>query len=169
VITHLHWDHIGNLEATGNAPLLVPATELAFWRLRGARHRPFFAHTYAPGLETLDAADAAGRMRTFGGVATLAPGVTAFEVGGHCPGQIVLLVQTAERPVLLCSDAVHSTRSWRCGAPCGPDSLQAMYAGYELVDALVADLGAVAVPGHDPLVIERFPAENIDANAVRIA
>jgi glyoxylase-like metal-dependent hydrolase (beta-lactamase superfamily II) len=158
ILTHLHYDHIGNVEAAGDAPVLVPATELAFWRSETARHAPFWAHTDPAGLEAVGAAEAAGRVRSFAGSTTLLDGITAFEVGGHSPGQIVLLVRTADRPVLLCSDAVHLYEELERRRPFAvADDLRRMYAGYDLVDALVAGLGAVAVPGHEPLVMDRFP------------
>lgn len=90
-------------------------------------------------------------------MATLAPGVTAFEVGGHSPGQVVLLVRTAERPLVLCSDAVHLYEELARRRPFAVvDDLQAMFAGFDLVDALVAAHEGVAVPGHDPEVTAAF-------------
>ena len=41
-----------------------------------------------------------------------------------------------------------------------------MVEAYGLIKELAAEHGAVVVPGHDPLVVERFPAEGF---AVRIA
>jgi len=48
-----------------------------------------------------------GRVRTIAGRATVAPGVVAITVGGHSPGQQVVLVETAGSRVVLASDAVH--------------------------------------------------------------
>jgi glyoxylase-like metal-dependent hydrolase (beta-lactamase superfamily II) len=170
VLTHLHWDHIGNVDALAGCPVVAPRTELDFWRSPVARHPPFWAHTHAPGLDAVQAAVEAGRVEPFAGVARLAPGLTAFEIGGHSPGQVILLVQTAEGHVVLCSDAVHLYEELALRRPFAVvDDLQAMFAGFDLVDALVAELGAVAVPGHDPLVAERFPAGDLGPGSVRIA
>jgi glyoxylase-like metal-dependent hydrolase (beta-lactamase superfamily II) len=170
VLTHLHWDHIGNVDALPDVPIAAPQIELTFWRSPVARHRPFWAHTHAPGLDAVHAAETAGRVEPFTGVARLAPGLTAFEVGGHSPGQIVLLVRTADGHVVLCSDAVHLYEELALRRPFAVvDDLRAMYAGFDLVDALIGELGAVAVPGHDPLVAERFPAGDLGPGSLRIA
>ena len=49
--------------------------------------------------------------------------------------------------------------------------LEQMYAAYDLLRELVATPGAVLIPGHDPEVLERFPALDLrsDAAAVRVA
>lgn len=170
VLTHLHWDHIGNVDALPGVPVVAPETELSFWRSPVARHAPFWAHTHAPGLEVVEAAVAEGRVTPFAGVAQLAPGLTAFETGGHSPGQVVLLVQTADAPLVLCSDAVHLYEELALRRPFAVvDDLRAMFAGFDLVDALVADIGATAVPGHDPLVVERFAAGDLGPGSIRLA
>ena len=79
-------------------------------------------------------------------------------VGGHSPGQISLVVNGLDGPVLLASDAVHYYEELERGLPFEIYvDLAEMVAGYGLLRALVERTGAVLVPGHDPLVTERFP------------
>src|SRR5512132_479299 len=77
VLTHLHYDHTGNVAAFPQAELVVQRSELDFWS----------------GSEA--------------GEAQVAPRVAAICVGGHSPGQTVLTVAAGSGPVVLASDAVH--------------------------------------------------------------
>ena len=73
------------------------------------------------------------------GDAQLAPGVEARLVGGHSPGQTILLVDTAGGPVVLASDAIHyyeeMERDWPCSLLV---DVAETYAGYDLLRELEA-------------------------------
>jgi glyoxylase-like metal-dependent hydrolase (beta-lactamase superfamily II) len=101
-----------------------------------------------------------GRVRTFEKTHDLAPGVKVIEVGGHTPGQSIVLVQTADGPVLLASDAVHYYEEYERSMPFTQvaDVID-MYATFERIRAMVAT-GAVRhlVAGHDPDTLTRFGA-----------
>jgi glyoxylase-like metal-dependent hydrolase (beta-lactamase superfamily II) len=151
VVTHFHYDHVGNLPAFAGAELLVPARELSFWT--GARLGD--QHVEAAEVEWI----AAARPRTYDGGDEVAPGVTALALPGHTPGQMGLVTDG----VVLASDAVHFYEELEQRRPFWVfTDLAAMKASYELL----ARLGGVLVPGHDPLVMERFPPAG--ENAVRV-
>jgi glyoxylase-like metal-dependent hydrolase (beta-lactamase superfamily II) len=157
LVTHFHWDHTGNLHRFPAAGLVVPEAEAAFWSTPVARHAPFWSHVESDDVELLLSARREGRARTTGADETVAPGIRAITVGGHSPGQQVLVVDTARGPVVLTSDAVHLYEELELGRPFGVVvDLREMYAAYELVRGLEAD-GALVVPGHDPEVTRRFP------------
>jgi glyoxylase-like metal-dependent hydrolase (beta-lactamase superfamily II) len=160
VITHLHYDHIGNLGAFPHAELLVPERELAFWSSPAARHTQFAEH-----VETGEVTRVLeGRFTALPERSTIAPGVEGIVVGGHSPGQLMLLVATANGPVVLTSDAVHLYEELERRRPFAVlANLEEMYAAYDTIDAL----GATMVPGHDPQVADRF--ETVADIAVRIA
>jgi len=159
ILTHLHYDHTGNVAAFPGATLHVPRRELEFWTGPGAAHRQFAMHAEADEVAVVAAAHAAGRARLIEGTAELFDGVTARCVGGHSPGQLVLVVATGSGDVVLTSDAVHFYEELELDRPFGVIAdLEAMYAGFELVRALATEPGAALVPGHDPAVLARFPA-----------
>jgi glyoxylase-like metal-dependent hydrolase (beta-lactamase superfamily II) len=169
VLTHLHYDHIGNIPAVGQVRIVMPATELAFWRSPVAAETLFSAHTDPAGLEAIEAADRAGRVDTFTASSVVAPGIVAFEVGGHSAGQIVLLVQTSTGPVVLCSDAVHLYEELELRRPFMIVSdLPAAFAAFDFINDLGTAVGAIAVPGHDPLTAARFGPGDLHDLAVRI-
>jgi glyoxylase-like metal-dependent hydrolase (beta-lactamase superfamily II) len=151
VVTHFHYDHVGNLPAFADAELLVPARELEFWT--GSRLSD--PHVEAAEVEWI----AAAGPRTYGDGDEVAPGVTALALPGHTPGQMGLVTES----VVLASDAVHFYEELEQRRPFWFfTDLAAMKASYEV---LAATEGTI-VPGHDPLVMERFPAAG--QNAVRV-
>ena len=157
LITHLHYDHIGNLDAFSGAELLVPERELSFWTSPVARYDQFWHHVEAAEIERVAAAQRDGRVTTYGGETEIAPGITALQVGGHSPGQQIVLVDTAAGRLVLTSDAVHLYDELEQARPFGVlADLEEMYLGFETIKRLGAEPGAVVVPGHDPEVTRRF-------------
>ena len=158
VVTHAHYDHIGNLDHFGASPIVIARAELDFWRGPHSSHRLFHHSVEDAELATLDAAVADGRVQPFEDHVTVAQGIDVIRVGGHTPGQAVVLVQTGDGPVLLASDAVHYYEECDRNMPfVSVANLPDMYAGFDRVRAMVAD-GQVrhVVAGHDPDTLGRF-------------
>jgi glyoxylase-like metal-dependent hydrolase (beta-lactamase superfamily II) len=161
IVTHFHYDHVGNIRAFPGAELLVPARELEFWT--GAVDPGFAGHVEAAEVEWI----ARARPALFAGGDEVAPGVSAIDLPGHSPGQVGLLVGAPDRPVLLASDAVHFYEELEQRHPFWVfTDLDAMCASYDVLEEVCARTAAVMVPGHDPLVAERFP--EVAGVAVRI-
>jgi glyoxylase-like metal-dependent hydrolase (beta-lactamase superfamily II) len=172
IVTHLHYDHIGNLDAFPHAELVVPRREFEFWTGPAAARFQFASHVEAPEVALLAEARRAGRVRLTDGVEEIFEGITAHSVGGHSPGQQVTVVAALAGDVVLASDAVHFYEEFELDRPFGVIAdLEQMYAAYDLLRELVAAEGAVLVPGHDPAVLSRFPALDLqtDGIAVRVA
>jgi glyoxylase-like metal-dependent hydrolase (beta-lactamase superfamily II) len=158
VLTHLHWDHTGNVSAFPDAEILVQERELEFWGSPMGKRLQFAVHAVAEDIDHVLEADRRGQVQRLSGHAELAPGVQARLVGGHSAGQLILVVETASGPVVLASDAIHyyeeMERDWPCSIVV---DLPETYAGYELLRELAANGAARIVAGHDPLVLDRFP------------
>lgn len=157
VNTHLHYDHTGHLAAFADAPLLVSATELEVWGSGLARRAHYAAHIETAEIAHVLERAGAGEVTVMGAEHIVAPGITAVEVGGHSPGQTILLVDGEQAPVVLASDAVHFYEEVERDRACGVlVDLERVYRSYDTVRAVVADRGARLLAGHDPTVMDRF-------------
>ncbi len=158
VLTHMHYDHAGCLESFPAARFWIQDAEMAFWTGRYAG-RSGFSHAVEP--DDIVAAvrlNFQRRLVFVDGDATVADGVTIHRVGGHSAGLQVVRVQTAEGVVVLAADAAHYYENLEQDRPFSTvHSLADMYGAFDRLHAL-AGAGGVIVPGHDPLVLERFAA-----------
>jgi glyoxylase-like metal-dependent hydrolase (beta-lactamase superfamily II) len=169
VLTHLHYDHTGNLHAFPGAELVVPATELEFWTGPYAGRAQFAPHVEEGEIAVVRQAAAAGRVRLTGGTAEIVDGIVAIEVGGHSPGQQITVVESASGPVALASDAVHLYDELERDRPFAVvHDLERMYAAYDVLRELGSARGAVVVPGHDPDVFVRHGAGAGAVNRVAV-
>ena len=158
LLTHAHFDHAGNLDHFPQSQIITAASELDFWAGPQA-HRELFHHSVEDvELELLRAAREQRRVTTFRGSHRVAPGVEIVEVGGHTPGQSVVLVQTSEGRVVIASDAVHFYEELDRGMPfMSVADLVAMYDAFDRLNGMIADGSAThLVSGHDPSTLGRF-------------
>lgn len=168
VLTHLHYDHVGHYGSFAKARFWLQDREMAFWTGRYA-NRPVFRHILEPddivGLVRLNFD---GRLRFVDGDATLAPGITLHRVGGHAPGLQVVRVDTGDGVVVLASDATHYYENFEADRPFAvADSVSGMYSAFDRLYEL-ADSPRDIVPGHDPLVLQRYPAVSPDLDGVAV-
>jgi len=99
----------------------------------------------------------ADRVRFHDGTATIVPGVTLHLVGGHSGGLQVVRVPTARGHVVLASDAAHFWANIRTRNPFPlVADVAEMAEGWRICEEL-SDGPDHIIPGHDPLVLSRFP------------
>jgi glyoxylase-like metal-dependent hydrolase (beta-lactamase superfamily II) len=158
LVTHLHYDHAGNLGLFPNAELLVHERELDFWGSPLAERAQFGAYVEPDEIGQVLRAESDGRLRRLDTETEVAPGVDSFLVGGHSPGQVILVVQTASGPVVLASDSIHFyeelERDWPFSVLV---DLEDVYRAFDRLRELSSAPGARLLAGHDPAVLDRFP------------
>ncbi len=158
IVSHCHYDHIGNLRRFPRATFVIERSELEFWTGALATRTQFAEPTEADEIGYLANAVAEGRVRLLDGGGQLGAGVELVAVGGHCPGQLIALVDSAKGRTVLASDALHFYEEMERDMPFAIFSdLGATYRAYDTLRGLVAE-GARVVAGHDPQVLARFAA-----------
>ena len=169
VLTHLHYDHSGYLAAVPRARFWVQERELAFWTGRHAARGEMGRIVEPPDIVELVRLNFERRVRFVDGDEELAPGITLHRVGGHAPGLQVVRVETAGGPIVLASDATHFYANLQEDRPFAiVHSLPGMYAAFDRIRALAGGDDGRIVPGHDPLVLERYDAPRAELEGVAV-
>jgi glyoxylase-like metal-dependent hydrolase (beta-lactamase superfamily II) len=159
VLTHGHYDHIGNLDYFPVQPVHIGRAELDFWLGPDSKHLQFQSVVEERELAELAAVAQSGRIRPVDAAVTIAPGVDLVPLPGHTPGQLGVLVQTAAGRVLLASDATHFREELDADMPFKHNTdLVGLYRGLETMRTWLAD-GTVdiLIPGHEAAVFDEFP------------
>jgi glyoxylase-like metal-dependent hydrolase (beta-lactamase superfamily II) len=157
VLTHLHYDHAGNIGDFPSAQLVVQARELAFVTGAGMRHASLSHFFEVDDVVAVLRRLYAGGVCVVDGTKTLLPGVELHLVGGHTKGLQIVRVHTQRGWVVLASDALHYAANLRERNPFpAVVEVDVMLDGYDLIERL-ADGPAHIVPGHDPAVFTSYP------------
>lgn len=171
IVTHLHYDHIGNFDKFSRAQFHLQDSEMAYATGRYMAN-PFFAHAFE-----LDEVVAMvrnvykGRVSFYDGDHALADNISLHHVGGHTKGLQVVRLWTQQGWMVLASDASHYAANMNEGRPFPiVVDVGQMIDGWQKMKGL-ADDPALIIPGHDPEVMKRFPAPTpaLEGIAVRLA
>jgi len=152
VLTHVHFDHVGNNELFPNATFIVQRSEVP-QGFAPARYCQFSYPEYAYKLTSLT-----DRIQVIDGDFQIEPGVRLLNIGGHTPGTMAVVIDTDQGRVALAGDLMYNYRNLELNWPTGAFwDLQALMNGYERL-RLEAD---IIVPGHDWEFLTHFPSGTI--------
>jgi glyoxylase-like metal-dependent hydrolase (beta-lactamase superfamily II) len=162
IITHMHYDHCGNHSLFPAARYHVQDREMAFSTGRYMTH----AHMRFPFDEDDVVAMVrrvfAGRVVFHDGDDQIAPGLSVHFVGGHSMGLQMVRVNTRRGFVVLASDATHYYANMELGLAYPiAYNIGEVLEGYRRAHALASSPDHI-VPGHDPLVLKRYPAPSAE-------
>jgi glyoxylase-like metal-dependent hydrolase (beta-lactamase superfamily II) len=157
IITHLHYDHAGNLGAFPNARFHLQDTEIAYATGRCMCHPRLRYPFEIEDVVTMVRRVYAGRVNFVDGDEEIAPGISLHHVPGHTRGLQCVRVETARGSVVLASDAAHfyANIEQQNPFPILVD-LAAMMQSWKKLARLAGNEKRI-VPGHDPLVMQRYP------------
>ncbi|MCP4599451.1 MAG: N-acyl homoserine lactonase family protein [Proteobacteria bacterium] len=159
VITHLHWDHAGNMTPYETADFWVQEEELewAKTKLKGDRITSA-AGIRQKDLDILARIDARGRLKKINGDREIAPGIFLRLGGKHTYATQWVEIKTGTDvgTIVLASDNAYLYENIEKKVPIGGcrDHLANKAAIIEMLEA--ASKTRLVVPGHDPLVSQRF-------------
>ena len=170
ILTHLHFDHAGNLGSFPQARFHLQESEMAFatgWAMSHEEFRRAYSHA-----DILNAVRLVfeGRMAFIDGDRELFPGVSVHLIGGHSKGLQCIRVATDSGPIVLASDTAHYYENLTTGRPFPVQhDIEASIRGFEQVVSLAGALRNV-VPGHDLSLMEHYdpPDERLRGKVVRI-
>lgn len=170
ILTHFHYDHAGNFHRFPNAKLHVQDREMGFATGRYMCCK-VFSHSYEPDEVTgLVRQVYQDRVKFHDGDAQVAPGITVHLAAGHTAGIQFAKVHTARGWVVLASDVAHFYETYQKDRPL-PQVFHVgdSYLGYRRLRE-AAESPEHIVPGHDPLVLKKYPAPSpeLDGIAVRL-
>jgi glyoxylase-like metal-dependent hydrolase (beta-lactamase superfamily II) len=139
ILTHLHYDHVGNFDKLPAAHFHLQETEMHY---------------------------AVGRY----GMAELSPGITIHPAPGHSAGLQFVRVHTKRGWIVLASDVTHFYENMEAYKPyVTAFHIGNMLEGFDKLRAAAPSPQHI-VPGHDPLVMQRYkaPRPDLDGIVVRL-
>ena len=158
ILTHLHFDHAGNIDRFDRARFHVQDAEVAYATGRcmcdGFLRRPFDIED----VVALVRKTYAGSVCFHDGDAPLYPGISLLTLPGHSKGLQGVQVKTPRGPVILASDTCHFYAFLVRNSPSvvTVDMMATMRSYRKLLAMADGDYGRI-VPGHDPKVRRFFP------------
>jgi glyoxylase-like metal-dependent hydrolase (beta-lactamase superfamily II) len=161
ILTHLHWDHAGNMPLFKNAEFVVSHDELVYAIDPCPIH--YVAYEAAQLGLTPPFLQVMQRTRTISmREQELVPGLLALPTPGHTPGSISMVVATSAGPYVITGDAVSCYENLE-GDPAKKlkylptgiyTDLRAMWNSMALIDAKALFKRDHVLPGHDSAVFQ---------------
>lgn len=138
ILSHLHFDHVANVECFPTAEVIIHADELSYFEREGAADLALPRYLVA-GLRSY------ARVTTVAGEPELARGVTLIRTPGHTAGHCSLALFAGGLTVVLAQDAIKTRNEIVAGGPATAFSLPDARASV----ARILSIADVVVPGHD--------------------
>ena len=166
IITHLHWDHSGNIGRFAKARFHVQDAEVAFATGRCMGEPLLRIGIEVEDVVTLVRHTYAERVRFHSGDARLLPGISLHWLPGHSQGMQAVRVMTPRGPIVLASDVAHYYANLLRRAPFAltADATTSLRS----FDNLMELAGGVdrIIPGHDPKVRRLYPTYEVNGIAL---
>ena len=170
IITHMHYDHAGNLEKFPQAKFHIQDEEVAYVTGRAMTHKFLRGSFNVNDVTKMVHLVYGDRVVFHAGDDEIAPGIRIHHVPGHTRGLQSVSVNTQRGVVVLASDAAHYYENVEAETPFATlENMFSMLEGYRKVRALAAS-DAHLIPGHDPEVLKRYaaPTKALDGIVVRL-
>jgi glyoxylase-like metal-dependent hydrolase (beta-lactamase superfamily II) len=167
LITHLHYDHAGNMDRLTRARFHVQESEVVY-ATGPCMCEKFMRFPYdVEDVVTFIRHTFAERVVHHCGDAAPLPGISLHHLPGHTAGIQAVKVNTPRGPVLLASDVSHYYANFLRKSPFSliinvPETLES----YDAMLRLVPGTDNI-IPGHDPRVREIYPM--IEVEGIKLA
>ena len=161
ILSHAHWDHMGGIDLFPNATVWIQKDEFAYymgpaWQ-RGGQHGGIDPED----LVNLLRRNTQGKLRLIDGDdREILPGIRAFTGARHTYASQYIRVEGTPSYVLA-SDNCYLYRNLETKTPIPTFEASDHEANVKALERMILLAGApeCVIPGHDPLVFTRFPAQ----------
>jgi len=169
LVTHMHFDHIGQLDIFPNAHIYLQRTEFEGWsqalNLPPKFHpgsNPWLYSSFEPkDMQALARAEDAGRLTLLDGDTEVFPGITGrLATRCHTFGSCWWEISTADGPFIIAGDTVYwyanLEQMWPPGYGQG-DAFELLLL-YDILKQRVDDRIDRIIPGHDYALYKKYPS-----------
>jgi glyoxylase-like metal-dependent hydrolase (beta-lactamase superfamily II) len=158
IVSHMHYDHCGNYDLFPRARYHMQDTEMAYCTGRCMCHPTLRVPFEVEDVVAMVRKVFEGRVTFHDGDQEIAPGISVHKLGGHSKGLQVVRIWTRRGWTVLASDASHFYANMEQVRPFHLlHSVEDTLEGYRRLYELASDRANV-LPGHDPVVLDRYPA-----------
>lgn len=157
IISHMHYDHVGNYALFPKATFHLQDAEMAFATGRLMRHRCLCAAYEVEDVCSIVRHVYKGSVEFHAGDEEIAPGISVHLAPGHTAGLQFVRVWTAKGWLVLATDACHYRRHLERNEvfPLVAD-VAGLLEGYRKLRQMSSSPDLV-IPGHDPWTMMTFP------------
>ena len=157
ILTHAHWDHVGNVSAFENARVWIQEREYQHASALLSEADPTERGMRWDDLQALIRIEEDGRLERLDGDAGPYPGIRIAAGGGHTPGSQYVTVDTPDGAVVIAGDTTYMFKNNTRHEPIGPpvDREENLRAIREMQGRAASPF--MIIPGHDPKVMSWFP------------
>lgn len=148
ILTHLHFDHIGNTEIFKKARFFVQASEIPML-ISPPKFATFYYREWSYKLTNIG-----DRLTPIEGNWKVSKNIELIRVGGHSPGQMAVFVRTGIGRICIASDFLYNYSNLRHEWPIGPVwDMDEWIRGLRFIKG-EAD---IIVPNHDFEFYQHYP------------
>ena len=157
IVTHAHWDHMGDLPPYTKARIWIQKSEYEHAVSVVTQQDPDGRGMRWQDIEILRRAEQEGRLRLVDGQETLMPGIRMILGKSHTPGSQFVEVETIDGTVVVAGDVTYLYRNnqWHMLVGSAVDHDGNLTTIREMHRRAASPF--LILPGHDPLVTRWFP------------
>jgi glyoxylase-like metal-dependent hydrolase (beta-lactamase superfamily II) len=170
ILSHMHYDHVGNLDLFPKAAFHIQDEEMAYVTGRAMTHKPLRHSFVLSEVVQMVTAVYGDRVVFHDGDEEIFPGISVHHIPGHTRGLQSVKVHTSRGWVVLASDAAHYYESITDGTSFQThENIFEMLEGFRRLRKFAPSDDHI-VPGHDPEVLKRYsaPSPELEGIVVRL-
>jgi glyoxylase-like metal-dependent hydrolase (beta-lactamase superfamily II) len=157
IVSHMHFDHVGNLDLFPQADVFVARAEYECWTGPLASNPALSLSIFPEEVAVVEKFRHAERLHLVEQASEIIPGIVASPVGGHTPGQMLVDVVTDTGTIVLATDAAHYHEELDENRPFYHYSdLVATLETYATLRERATRPQTRIVSGHDPIEMTRY-------------